>query len=199
MASKNINSKEGFTIIEVVLVLAIAGLIFLMVFIALPALQRSQRDTSRRNDMSRVDTSLVQYQTNNSSSKNNLPEGPSYWAGAETFGDNCGSNVACSFVQRYMNSGTDTATNTFEDPDGSYYSMAISSNIENADPNFTSPAAVSGDATNGWTLTTDFNDHIVYIFPGGQCDGEKVMKSTKRHFAILYRLEGAGIYCIDDQ
>ena len=40
--------KGGFTIIEVVLVLAIAGLIFLMVFIALPALQRSQRDTERR-------------------------------------------------------------------------------------------------------------------------------------------------------
>ena len=38
----------GFTIIEVVLVLAIAGLIFLMVFVALPALQRSQRDTQRK-------------------------------------------------------------------------------------------------------------------------------------------------------
>ena len=36
---------RGFTIIEVVLVLAIAALIFLMVFIALPALQASQRDT----------------------------------------------------------------------------------------------------------------------------------------------------------
>ena len=40
--------KNGFTIIEVVLVLAIAGLIFLMVFIALPALQRSQRDTQKK-------------------------------------------------------------------------------------------------------------------------------------------------------
>ena len=38
-------NKKGFTIIEVVLVLAIAGLIFLMVFLALPALQRSQRDS----------------------------------------------------------------------------------------------------------------------------------------------------------
>ena len=38
------DNKKGFTIIEVVLVLAIAGLIFAMVFIALPALQRSQRD-----------------------------------------------------------------------------------------------------------------------------------------------------------
>ena len=66
-------TKKGFTIIEVVLVLAIAGLIFLMVFIALPALQRSQRDTARRNDMSRVDTSLTQYQTNHSTDANNLP------------------------------------------------------------------------------------------------------------------------------
>jgi hypothetical protein cdiviTM7_02704 len=39
--------KNGFTIIEVVLVLAVAGLIFLMVFLALPALQRSQRDTRK--------------------------------------------------------------------------------------------------------------------------------------------------------
>ena len=61
MAKANINSKKGFTIIEVVLVLAIAGLIFLMVFVALPALQRSQRDTARRNDMSRVDTSESLY------------------------------------------------------------------------------------------------------------------------------------------
>lgn len=45
---------KGFTIIEVVLVLAIAGLIFLMVFIALPALQRSQRNTRRREDMARL-------------------------------------------------------------------------------------------------------------------------------------------------
>ena len=46
--------ERGFTIIEVVLVLAIAALIFLMIFIALPALQRSQRDTARKNDVSIV-------------------------------------------------------------------------------------------------------------------------------------------------
>lgn len=57
--------KDGFTIIEVVLVLAIAGLIFLMVFIAWPALQRSQHDTQRRNDMARFITQLDSYKTNN--------------------------------------------------------------------------------------------------------------------------------------
>lgn len=65
---KTIGNKErakGFTIIEVVLVLAIAGLIFLMVFIALPALQRSQRDSQRRNDVGTFISQLTQYSTNN--------------------------------------------------------------------------------------------------------------------------------------
>ena len=57
--------SKGFTIIEVVLVLAIAGLIFLMVFIALPALQRSQRDTQRRNDASKFISQTTSYATNN--------------------------------------------------------------------------------------------------------------------------------------
>lgn len=63
--AKNIKTKQGFTIIEVVLVLAIAGLIFLMVFIALPALQRSQRDTQRRNDYSMLSTAVTNYISNN--------------------------------------------------------------------------------------------------------------------------------------
>jgi len=56
---------KGFTIIEVVLVLAIAGLIFLMVFIALPALQRSQRDSARKSELSTVLAAITTYQSNN--------------------------------------------------------------------------------------------------------------------------------------
>lgn len=63
-------NQKGFTIIEVVLVLAIAGLIFLMVFIALPALQRSQRDSQRRQDVSKVMAQIQSYQTNN---RGNIP------------------------------------------------------------------------------------------------------------------------------
>ncbi len=57
--------EDGFTIIEVVLVLAIAGLIFLVVFLALPQLQRSRRDTQRRSDVGRALTSLETYASNN--------------------------------------------------------------------------------------------------------------------------------------
>ncbi|MDO4712900.1 MAG: type II secretion system protein [Candidatus Saccharibacteria bacterium] len=59
------SNKQGFTIIEVVLVLAIAGLIFLMIFIALPAMQRGQRDNGRKNDVSIVAAAINNYRTNN--------------------------------------------------------------------------------------------------------------------------------------
>ena len=65
MTKENIKNKKGFTIIEVVLVLAIAGLIFLMVFIALPALQRSQRDTQRRQNYANMDAAIISSATNN--------------------------------------------------------------------------------------------------------------------------------------
>jgi prepilin-type N-terminal cleavage/methylation domain len=58
-------TKKGFTIIEVVLVLAIAGLIFLMVFIALPALQRGQRDQARKSEVGTVSSAISSYQSNN--------------------------------------------------------------------------------------------------------------------------------------
>ncbi len=56
--------QSGFTIIEVVLVLAIAALIFLMIFIALPALQRGQRDNARKQDASNVASGLNSYRGN---------------------------------------------------------------------------------------------------------------------------------------
>jgi prepilin-type N-terminal cleavage/methylation domain-containing protein len=76
--SINLNRKgSGFTIIEVVLVLAIASIIFLLVFLAVPALQASQRDTARKNDVAKVVTSLANYAGNNagsitSASKDNI-------------------------------------------------------------------------------------------------------------------------------
>lgn len=50
---------EGFTIIEVLIVLAIAGLILLIVFLAVPALQRNSRNTQRNNEASRVSSAVT--------------------------------------------------------------------------------------------------------------------------------------------
>jgi len=91
-------SKSGFTIIEVVLVLAIAGLIFLIVFLAVPALQRSQRDTARRSDIGRAIAAVQQFQSNN---KGTLPT----------------PNAA--FISAYLTNGG----SSFDDPSAGAYSF----------------------------------------------------------------------------
>lgn len=48
------NSESGFTIIEVLIVLAIAGLIMLIVFLAVPALNRNSRNTQYRHEASQL-------------------------------------------------------------------------------------------------------------------------------------------------
>lgn len=49
--------QRGFTIIEVLIVLAIAGLIITIVIVAIPQLQRNQRNTAREADAQRVGAS----------------------------------------------------------------------------------------------------------------------------------------------
>lgn len=56
---------EGFTIIEVLIVLAIAGLIILIVFLAVPALQRNARNNQRQSDAARVASAVNDWVTNN--------------------------------------------------------------------------------------------------------------------------------------
>lgn len=55
----NGKATSGFTIIEVVIVLAIAGLILGIVLVAVPQLQQSQRDGARRSDMGRFSAGLI--------------------------------------------------------------------------------------------------------------------------------------------
>ena len=57
--------QSGFTIIEVLIVLAIAGLIMLIVFLAVPALQRNSRNTQRRNDVSTYLGAVNEWSNNN--------------------------------------------------------------------------------------------------------------------------------------
>lgn len=108
------NNQRGFTIIEVVLVLAIAGLIFLMVFIALPALQRGQRDTQRRNDVARAQTALNNYQTN---SKNAIPA------------DNAWNTT---IRDKYLKADGEE----FRDPGGSDYSFVATNDTNNSSISF---------------------------------------------------------------
>ncbi len=189
---KNQGDLGGFTIIEVVLVLAIAGLIFLMVFIALPALQRSQRDTQRRSDLSRVASQITQYQTNNNgklpgqgladNTKSTLAAKDGDYDMPDCKKDTSTStSAAACFVKNYMN-GVNATENEFTDPDGWAYGVEIS----------------TYDKTGASKYAENF-DHMVYIVKKAKCDGEVVTGSTNaRDYAITYKLEGNGTYCADN-
>ena len=114
-------SKSGFTIIEVVLVLAIAGLIFLIVFLAVPALQRSQRDTARKNDLGRLVAAVQSYQSNN---QGKLPS------------DLGGTGSSAILGTNYVG--------TFADPSGGNYTFAATTDPTTATPNTpTSPYVIN--------------------------------------------------------
>lgn len=57
--------QQGFTIIEVLIVLAIAGLIMVVVFLAVPALQRSGRNNALNTDANNILTAVGNYSSNN--------------------------------------------------------------------------------------------------------------------------------------
>lgn len=165
-------TKHGFTIIEVVLVLAIAGLIFMMVFLALPALQRSQRDTQRRDDMSRFLAQINQYQANN---RGNVPTkaGEHKWTGDDA------STDWGKFHSGYLVGNGDD----FTDPGGDGYWVKD-----------------EGTVTSDKTLDVTAVDYFIHVYHGATCTSTegKVTKATNssaRKIAIMYKLEGAGIYC----
>ncbi len=68
MLKNNSKTQKGFTIIEVLIVLAIAGLILLIVFLAVPALQRNSRNTAIKNDVQNVLGGVGEYAGANSGS-----------------------------------------------------------------------------------------------------------------------------------
>ena len=178
MTTKN---KKGFTIIEVVLVLAIAGLIFLMVFIALPALQRSQRNTQREDDIARVLTAVNSFQTNNSGK---VPF---------TFTGSTGS-VDKNFVKRYVDDKCETSDgigytkcgDQFTDPDGTIYILQAKEKLTADKSSLSLPTTVN---------------HIIYAYVNASCgDSEGTLKVSTgdRQVALVYVEEGGAIYCNDN-
>ena len=203
MTNNNIKTKKGFTIIEVVLVLAVAGLIFMMVFLALPALQRSQKDTQRRDQLSGLVTQIIQYQANN---RNKLPTMSTTAATVSTFNDDGkvldGSNVATTgwpgFYNNYLLAGGDV----FDDPHGDQYKLYVTK--------CTSTTQKNGDACNGGSaegaeayknqqrnsISFEDQNYFILILTNATCEGEQTVFNTgDRKVAVAYKLEGGGTFC----
>lgn len=206
---KQFKSKRGFTIIEVVLVLAIAGLIFMMVFIALPALQRSQRDTQRNSDISRFITQLTQYQSNNRGAIPGTAAGgvtTKYGDGSDSRNgtvanpSNNASKNWVSFYNGYLLAGSDT----FEDPSGAPYQLqVVLCNPSNKKAGTDCALAAQRNAANfeeGYVAGTLGNqntqNYTIAVVVNATCSGEKtVYASGARQVAAVYKREGGGTIC----
>lgn len=201
--AKNIKANRGFTIIEVVLVLAIAGLIFLMVFVAFPALQRSQQDTQRQNDVSRLSTQITNFKTNNT---NAIP-------GASAKNDNAtvtitGASIDSNakvgtrgtwayFYKNYLLAGGDT----FQDPDGTPYNLQVvycGASGTAADPDKgTAAGADCKAAAQRYSTTFATQAQTILVVLGASCDGEASVGSAGLHdIALVYKKDGGGTICI---
>ncbi len=60
-----LKNQEGFTIIEVLIVLAIGAAIIVIVLLAVPALNRNSRNTQRKNDVQAVLGGVNEFISNN--------------------------------------------------------------------------------------------------------------------------------------
>ena len=207
----NIKSKKGFTIIEVVLVLAIAGLIFLMVFLALPAMQRSRKDTQRRDQLSDLVAQITQYQANN---RNRLPNCTDNNNGCDVTITDSNGTIAVGGTGLELNSSSSwagfyknyliTDGDVFEDPNGNPYELEIK------------PCGkTSGDCTTqrynaefynkGTTTTTEGGsamttgagqNYKILITTSSVCEGEKIVATSgARKVTVAYKLEGGGTFC----
>lgn len=164
--------KTGFTIIEVALVLAIAGLIFLMVFIALPQLQRQQRDSRRRDDILSFLETVKKYQTNN---RGALPNGGGTVISGGTGTDN--GNTWQDFYNDYLG-------DSFVDPNGTEYTLVINE-------------CTSAKDASCEDLTLDSMDYKLHIYTKAICGNSETVvgASNPRNIAVIYRMEGSGTYC----
>lgn len=162
MLSK-IKNNKGFTIIEIMIVLAIAGLILLIVFLAVPALQRNARNTQRKNDVSNI---IAGINTATSNNNGQLPQGLS-GSGTLDWLDGSGNTLAESKV-------------------GYYTGPSVTSSPKPSDVFFDN--ADSGKSV-GFTGTITSNDDYVWIIPGDTCNGSNAVGGASRGVAVLYVIE----------
>ena len=198
--NKNQNlTKKGFTIIEVVLVLAIAGLIFLMVFLALPALQRSQRDAQRKQDVAMVVTALHNWKANNKG------------RGDASMGNSVLTPLA-DLNEEQKKYGVNNSIEPIENsPLNSYISFDLKSgkNKNNSSSSLSlNTKIITTSVNNNVTLfridSPSFRDHErIAVVVGMGCDNIELASNRsvvlrnieKGAAAVVYLLESGGAYC----
>jgi len=180
---------QGFTIIEVMIVLAIAGLILAIVFFAVPQLQRNARDNQRENVATRIKAELDTYHSNN--------QGKYPWTGGST------SYAACA-------TGSGGATLTCQDFMYRYIYNSTTSPVVNINDPTTGTAAtvyMGWDQAGGNEATgRTWGPGRIYVSVGNSCVGDQpgatggqAGSNTAQKFAVAIALDRTNTwYCVDN-
>jgi prepilin-type N-terminal cleavage/methylation domain-containing protein len=169
--------EKGFTIIEVMIVLAIAGLIMLIVFLAVPALQRTARNTQRKDDSSAIAAALANFIDNNGGS---MPVGLAVDAADSSSLDICAAGGALAGSGGPVAATRCTAGANYETAKLGYYSI-----YTGAASNFTLDNAVAG--------ASETSDTAIIIDLGYSCNPTNTGLGTAnpRTAVVLYATENA--------
>ena len=171
-----LKNRQGFTIIETMIVLAIAGLIMLIVFLAVPALQRASRNTSRKNDAGNISSAISTWISNNNGS---LP-------GTETTG---------TFSQSTCTTDLGSIVNSIK---LGYYA---SSNINCASNGAIVNSCGSAGSACGVGTTTTVGTENVILDEGVVCESPQPVgagpmtttaSASTRSYVLLYAVETGG-------
>lgn len=203
--------KSGFTILEATLVIALAGLLFAAIAIAIPALIRSQRDTDRRHDISAIINKIKEYQSNNRKALPSIGETDRlFYQGSENGGFQTTSTTQWSSflnndLPRVYYDADNTFHNEFTDPNGNLYRFSIVS--------CDSSVGVGGScnqtqyqygadggmirAINTFLNAQFPNDYLILIVLNSKCgsDNSPIYVPGNKSLSIMYRLENTGTYC----
>lgn len=181
------NRKEsGFTIIEVLIVLAIAGLIMAIVFFAVPQLQRNSRDNQRQSVANRISAELTTYSGNN--------QGTYPFTGVNATPANCatiGTATTAFTCANWLNRYITGKVNINDPSTGGPVTFMLF---------FPADTPATGTAVPGWTQGQ------AYVVVGASCLGEANYVKTgggtaasSRKFAIFMPLERQDTwYCNDN-
>lgn len=167
---------KGFTIIEVLIVLAIAGLIMSIVFIAVPQLQRNARDNRRQAMANNLSTELGSFAANN--------QGTYPWAGVNGTWTSCATSNATKqscydWYNRYVSGGK---VNLTDPKDGGATTISFA----------------GGAALPAWAADN------AWITVGTTCSGDQPASNgsataSSKQFALVVALERSNTYyCVDN-
>jgi prepilin-type N-terminal cleavage/methylation domain-containing protein len=188
MLLRKLKKSDGFSIMELIIVLAISGLIMTVVFVAVPSLRKSARDHYRKQYASdTLSASIDFYRTNKMIPTN--------------------ASNASRFISDYMPKGSDPSL-------GNDYTSSSTHSVSRSGNGICDGEASDGDATTYcWDTTPGNIDHNfvpakgrIVITAGLVCDNSSAGTVTDPPNAnsgavvlsIVIGIERGGFYCLSN-